>query len=231
MCIRDRDFVEMKRFEDPLLVEVLEAMRTPGGKKISENAWEAIKATQIKKGEEDKRLWEARNWYECAYEWRLVSYAMHAHARLNAKVAGRLLYYIPAIDAPSARMNQQDDEDMRAQPNISTSAKLPGILPVYIGMEMILTESYLPPRIVRGAPVEVVDIELHPMEADIRGRASIDSHGCVVLFYMSKCIYVRLQSCKDRFLASGAGAAQPGSADLHGVIAVHPVSRLSLIHI
>ena len=32
------DFVEMKRFEDPLLVEVLEAMRTRGGKKIPENA-------------------------------------------------------------------------------------------------------------------------------------------------------------------------------------------------
>ena len=219
------DFVEMKRFEDPLLVEVLEAMRTPGGKKISENAWEAIKATQIKKGEEDKRLREARNWYECAYEWRLVSYAMHAHARLNAKAAGRLLYYIPAIDAPSARMNQQDYEDMRAQPNISTSAKLPGILPVYIGMEMILTESYLPPRIVRGAPVTVVDIELHPQEPPIATRDSIASHGCVVLQYMPKCVYVRLENCEDQFLASADGASQPGCVDLRGVIAVQPVCR------
>ena len=33
------DFVQMQRFKDPLLVEVLEAMRTPGGKKISEDAW------------------------------------------------------------------------------------------------------------------------------------------------------------------------------------------------
>ena len=41
------DFVQMKRFDDPLLVEVLEAMRTPGGKKISEKAWEAITATEI----------------------------------------------------------------------------------------------------------------------------------------------------------------------------------------
>ena len=72
---------------------------------------------------------------------------------------------------------------MRGQPNISASAKFPGILPVYIGMEMILTESYLPPRIVRGAPVEVVDIELHPMEPEIRGRASIASHGCGLLHY------------------------------------------------
>ena len=27
------DFVEMKRFEDPLLLHILEAMRVPGGKK------------------------------------------------------------------------------------------------------------------------------------------------------------------------------------------------------
>ena len=41
------DFVQMQRFEDPLLVHVLEAMRTPGGKKISEKAWDAISATDI----------------------------------------------------------------------------------------------------------------------------------------------------------------------------------------
>ena len=48
------DFVQMKRFDDPLLVEVLEAMRTLGGKKISEKAWGAIKATEIKAGDKDR---------------------------------------------------------------------------------------------------------------------------------------------------------------------------------
>ena len=114
---------------------------------------------------------------------------------------------------------------MRAQPNISTSAKFAGILPVYIGMEMILTESYLPPQIVRGAPVVVVDIEPHPMEPDIRQRASIASHGCVVLYYMPKCIYVRLENCKQVFLASDAGPRQPGNEDLQGVLAVQPIPR------
>ena len=33
------DFVQMQRFDDPLLVEILHAMRTPGGKKVSEKAW------------------------------------------------------------------------------------------------------------------------------------------------------------------------------------------------
>ena len=114
------DFVQMKRFDDPLLVEALEAMRTPGGLKISEDAWRAITATEIKEGDTDTRLRDARNWYECAYEWRIVSYAMHAHARLNAKAAGRVLYYIPSIDIPAVGMSRKDFDTCAASP---TSAR------------------------------------------------------------------------------------------------------------
>ena len=219
------DFVKMQRFDDPLLVELLEAMRTPGGKNISEEAWQALKATVIRTSGTDPRLSNARGWYECAYEWRIVSYAMHAHVRLNAKAAGRVLFYIPAIDVPAARMTREDYDEMRAQPNISTSAKLPGILPVFVGMEMILTESYLPPRIVRGTPVTVVDIELHPKEPPLQGRPTTASHGCVLLHFMPKGIYVRVQGCTEIFLGPSAGAAQPGVSDLRGLLAVQPTSR------
>ena len=36
------DFVQMQRFNDPLQMEVLQAMRTPRGKAISEASWPAI---------------------------------------------------------------------------------------------------------------------------------------------------------------------------------------------
>ena len=219
------DFVNMQRFHDPLLVHILEAMRTPGGQKISEEVWQALKATTIRPAAggasqpaaigaagADARLKEARGWYECAYEWRIVSYAMHAHARLNAKAASKLLFYVPAIDAPAARIPKEAFDEMRALPNIGTSAKFPGILPIFVGMEMILTESFLPPRIVRGTPVEVVDIEVHPKEPPVQSRASIASHGCVLLHYMPRCIYVRVRGCTDVFLGPAAGAAQPGAA-------------------
>ena len=107
---------------------------------------------------------------------------------------------------------------MRSQPNIGNAAKFPGILPIYIGMEMYLTETYLPPRIGRGTPVDVVDIELHPSEPPIQGRPSIASHGCVILHYMPKHIYVRVKNCDSNFL-------NPGAADLKGVIAVSAVPR------
>ena len=219
------DFVQMQRFNDPLLLEVLEAMRTPGGKRISEEAWRAITSTEIRPGEMDVRLRDARHWYECAYEWRIVSYAMHSHAKLNAKADSKLLYYIPSIDIPTVRLSKKNFDDMRSQPNTGNTAKFPGILPLYIGMEMFLTETYLPPRIVRGTPVDVVDIELHPMEPPIEGRSSIASHGCVVLRYMPKYIYVRVKDCKQCFLVPEAGASKPSVSDLQGVIAVAPKPR------
>ena len=150
---------------------------------------------------------------------------MHAHARLNAKTANRILFYIPAIDAPAVRVPKEAFDEMHAMPNIGTTAKFPGILPVYIGMEMILTESYLPPRIVRGTPVEVVDIEVHPREPPVQDRASIGSHGCVLLHFMPRCIYVRVQGSTDVFLGPSAGAAQPGGTDLRGLLAVQPTTR------
>ena len=114
---------------------------------------------------------------------------------------------------------------MRCEPNMNNTAKFPGILPIYKGMEIVLDTSYLPPRIVRGTPVDVVDIEPHPNEDPIQGRASIASHGCVILRYMPKHIYVCVKNCEEYFLTSKASAAQPGEADLKGVIAVSPQSR------
>merc|ERR1711976_52021 len=132
---------------DPLLVELLEVMRTPGGKHLSKNAWAALEATVLRpRDPDDHRVREARGWWECAYEWRIVSYATHAHESLNAKAAGRLLFYIPSIDSSSNRLSRDDFEDMPSNASIGKSAQLPGILPVYVGMDMIPIDPFLPPR-------------------------------------------------------------------------------------
>ena len=235
------DFVQMQRFNDPLQVEVLEAMRTPGGKRISEASWKAIVKTRIaskaaKNSDSsdgaaqpaawDRRLREARGWYESAYEWRIVSYAMHANARLDASDAGKVLFYVPAVDNPAARLSRDDFDAMRAVPNISSTAKLPSVLPVFVGMQMILTESFAPPKYVRGTPCEVVGLEPHPREPPIDGRDSIATHGCVILHYMPKCVYVRIKGSKDHFLqAKAAGVNQPTAEDLQGVLAIKPKPR------
>ena len=214
------DFVQMQRFNDPLQIEVLEAMRTPGGKKITDEAWQAIVKTEIK-SESDERLRAARGWYESAYEWRIVSYAMHAQARLDAHDAGKILFYIPAIDKPAGRCGRKEFDEMRAEPNISRTTKLPSILPVFIGMDVILGDSLLPPKYVRGTACKIVGIEPHPREPAIEGRASINSHGCVLLHYMPKHIYVKIAGADDVFLQS----ASASTVDLKGVLAITPQSR------
>ena len=185
------DFVEMKRFDDKLLVEVLQAMRTPGGKAISEEAWQAIEKTEIgSQGSDasqltatDPRLRAARGWYESAYEWRIVSYAMHAQTRLTAYDLKKILFYIPAIDRPAVRCSKADFDEMLAESNISKTGKFPGMLPLFVGMEMILSESVLPPKYVRGTPCVVTGLEPHPKEPPIPGRASMQTEGCVLLRY------------------------------------------------
>ena len=72
----------MQRFKAPLLLEVHMAMRTPGGKPISNQAWGAIRRTKPEPN--DQRLRDARGWLVCAYGWRVVCFAMHAHAKLDA---------------------------------------------------------------------------------------------------------------------------------------------------
>ena len=237
------DFVQMQRFTDPLLIEVLEAMRTPGGKKISEESWQAIVETQIQRPGSasqpagrgsrsaapvpwDTRLREARGWYESAYEWRLVSYAMHAQAILNAHDAGAILFYIPAVDKPSVHLGQDQFDEMRAHPNVSSTGHLMGLLPWHVGMEMVLTASLLPPKYVRGTACKAVGIELHPQEPCIKGRESIATQGCVVLHYMPKCIYVQIEGSTQVFLQpSSPGAFQPGATDLRGVLAITPATQ------
>ena len=169
---------------------------------------------------EDPRLRNARGWYESAYEWRYVSYAMHAHAKLDAHAAGKLLYYIPAVDRASATgIGKAEFDEMRAEPNTSKTRKLPGLLPVFEGMEMVLEETVLPPKYVRGCTCKVVGIELHPLEPPVAGRESIATDGCVVLVYMPKCVYVRVDGSNDVFLLPRA------DFDVKGVLAIAPKGR------
>ena len=232
------DFVNMKRFDDPLQVQILEAMRTPGGKKISEAAWRSILQTEIRSGAGagssgasqpaaiDPRLRSARGWYESAYEWRIVTYAMHAQARLDAHDGNKILFYIPAIDVPSVLLTRDEHDEMRAEPNVQKTGKHLGILPIFEGMEMIPTESILPPQYARGSPCTVVGLQLHPLEPPIEGRDSLATHGCVVLQYMPKCIYVRFEDATDNHLPqTRPGASQPEAFDMKGVMAIEPKPR------
>ena len=77
----------------------------------------------------------------------------------------------------------------------------------------------------RGSPVIVVDIELHSREQPVHTRSSIASHGCVLLTYMPRTIYVRVKNCDTVFLKPGADALQLGTMDMKGILGVQPIPR------
>ena len=54
----------------------------------------------------------------------------------DAHDAGQLLFYVPAVDRPAARLAKPDYDEMRAEPNIGATAKMPGLLPLFVGMEV-----------------------------------------------------------------------------------------------
>ena len=117
------DFVEMKRFEDDKQLQLLQNMRVPGGVPVPEDTWKAIVATQYKAGKDAAQLLACSKWHEAAYDWRTVSFAMQTKARLQAKQAGRILYYIQAVDRVSQHVTENELLRIVAEPNLSNTKK------------------------------------------------------------------------------------------------------------
>ena len=216
------DFVEMKRFEDDKQLQLLQNMRVPGGVPVPEDTWKAIVASQYTASQDAAQLLACSKWHEAAYDWRTVSFAMQTKARLQAKQAGRILYYIQAVDRVSQHVTEKELLRIVAEPNLSNTKKLAGLLPVYIGMDMMMQKSLLPPQYVTGTVGKLLGIELHPDEPKISNRQSVREAGCVILKYMPKWLYLEIPDTADGFLKSdNADAPQLGP----NVIAIEPDSR------
>ena len=130
-----------------------------------------------------------------------------------------------AIDRPALEIPVADYEEMLAEANVSKTKKLPGILPVYVGMDMILTESILPPHLTPGTEVMVIGIEPHPSEPPITDRPSLLEHGCVLLRFMPLAIYVKAKTFAENIWGAEGSAASERGDDLTGVVAVVPTTR------
>ena len=216
------DFVEMKRFEDDKQLQLLQNMRVPGGVPVPQETWKAIVASQYTAGKDAAQLLACSKWHEAAYDWRTVSFAMQTKARLQAKQAGRILYYIQAVDRVSQHVPEKELLRIVAEPNLSNTKKLAGLLPAYIGMDMTMQKSLLPPQYVTGTVGKLLGIEFHPDEPKISNRQSVREAGCVILKYMPKWLYVEIPDTADGFLKSdNADAPQLGT----NVIAIEPDTR------
>ena len=144
---RQKDYVykltTMKRFTDPIQIEVLTKMRRKGGCKLTPREWKAIRDTDISSlsaTEQQRRLEGTDLWYQSAPTWATVAMAQVIRSRLSAVHASAPLYLIPAQDFV---MNKPFDvrltdaylaEQIASIPSMNSTGRLPGIAMIHIGM-------------------------------------------------------------------------------------------------
>ena len=118
-----------------------------------------------------------------------------------------------------------DYDETRASPNTGETGKFASALPVYAGIDMIFTELHLPPRPARCTPLQVVDIELHPLELPVPNKSSPAQHSCVVPTDTPAAIHARFLNWTRNYPETDPGAHQPGALGLTNAIAVTPAQR------
>ena len=89
---------------------------------------------------------------------------------------------------------------MRQNPKVNDTQKLAGLLPFHVGMEMILTQSYLPPLIATGTAMLVHGIRLHPNENLDEHRMSMNRDGLAILQFMPLAACVRFKDSTQNIL-------------------------------
>ena len=86
------------RFDDPVLVRILQKMRTAGGSRLTAEEWSALKGTNVEPGS-PACIWQGtEHFYQCCYTWSVVSLAYACRSFASARAADATLYATVAED-------------------------------------------------------------------------------------------------------------------------------------
>ena len=196
------------RFTDDTLIQILEAMRTPGGKKLSDAQWQAVRRTERRAQESAdasaERSDEANSYHVC-YCWSAVTMAAFMLARVSARKSGQTLFYTQAIDQALAYIPQTKDkefyEELLKIPSLSSTKRLPAVALWHHGMRMKFSTTLQQPHAVQDSECTVVGFE--PDERDYAARRAMDAQHCLgeyVCQFLPKAIYVVIDKCEHHFL-------------------------------
>ena len=232
------------RFTDPILIQILEAMRTKGGKKLTDEQWQALMKTEQRK-ELAADVGAARpdysNYYHVCYCWSVITMASFMLARVSAKKAGQTLFYAQAVDQALSLIQHTEREEFYEEllklPNLSSTKKLPGVFCWHYGMRMKFTTTLQQPFAVQDVECTVVGFE--PDEKDYDAKAALDARHCQgehVCSFLPAAIYVQIDECDHHFLPPAPCSAHRStgyddgclnctSAVRPGVFAVKPLLR------
>ena len=225
------------RFTDEMLVSILDVMRTPGGKRLSANQWQAMLDTESSV----EQPADISGWYHVCYCWSIITMASFMVARQSAREARQTLFYMQAIDQPVSVLQHAHRSDFFEEllriPSINTTKRLPGVVFGHYGMRMRFTTTLQQPFAVQD--VECVWVGFDPDDQDKAAQREVDASegaGEYVCRYMPKAIYVAIDECDYNFLPpapccvhkfSGFDQTCPNcrSAAQPGVFAVKPLTR------
>ena len=233
------EFLKAMRFTDQTLIDILEVMRTPGGKALSEQQWQALMRTQVSAAQPDI----PSTWYHSCYCWSVITMASFMLARRSAREARHTLFYVQAVDQAKAIIPETNTarfyEDLLRIPSLQKTKRLPPVVLFHVGMRVRLTTTIQQPFAVQDVEGTVVGFDPDPADsiATARLRSQASSHaGDFACRLMPKAIYVKLDDCELQLLPPAQcpehsehtpACSRCTSAAQPGVMAILPLSRTS----
>ena len=163
----------MMRFRDPVLRQILEKMRTPGGVRLTEDEWQALVATNVQASTMDPEatqelMTKTRNWYHSCYLWCIVNMAAYTSSKLTAKASHHTLFYFQAIDRPKVTPRSEETvqlhEKMLQVSSLSATGRLPGWTCFHQDQHIRFTMSVIVPFVVQDSTGIIQYIALHPVD-------------------------------------------------------------------
>ena len=237
-------FTSAMRFSDETLIQILEAMRTAGGRKLSRAQWQALLNTE-RRAEQPADASSDRpddsNCYHVCYCWSVITMAAFMLARVSAQKSGQTLFYAQSVDQPltliQCATQEEFFEDLLKIPSLSSTKRLPAVVLWHHGMRMKFTTTLQQPFAVQDVECTVVGFE--PDDIDHDSKAAIDAKHCQgehVCEFMPKAIYVKIGDCDCHFLPPApcsvhrltghdASCLNCTSAVRPGIFAVKPLTR------
>ena len=236
----------MKRFTDPMLVAILQKMRTLKGAKLTTEEWQALKNTELDAAQLERDpeafLQDTAGFIESSYLWAIVSVASYSRALASGRRHKQTLFMCVAADycEQAPRMNRGGLElykEMLAVPSVAHTNRLPGVVLFHIGMSVRITAQLLPPWVVQDTTGTVMELELSGRDKTRWKDASKGNQLPPAEFSLDElpvAVYVKVDKCDREFLppfvcarhkASGFCKECEACRIYEGWVMIEPITR------
>ena len=135
-----------------------------------------------------------RNGHEGGFLWEVVGRLQHLRAIRDAAAAGQRVFYAQAVDVPTNSVelfSRSDAMEALQAFNMTKSGYLMGMCPLFIGMQVRLSQQTGIALLVREVKGTIRNIQFHPME-DRHWERQPGTQDAIVLRYLPTAVIVEL---------------------------------------